>query len=83
MCEWGTYKTVKLCKPKEFSKRTEIPIDACISDIVQALNNMNIETTASCCSHFKGLGEITLADGRTLLILNKDSVIKNLELIKV
>lgn len=83
MCKWGTYKTVRLCKPKEVSKRTEIPVDACIADIIQALNNMNIETITSCCSHFKGLGEIVLADGRTLLIKDKDWTIKSLELMKI
>lgn len=83
MCEWGTYKTIMLCKPKEFSKRIEIPVDACIADIIQALNNMNIETVASCCGHFKGLGEIVLGDGRTLLIMDKGSGIKSLELMKV
>lgn len=68
MCEWGTYKTVRLYKAKEFSKRTEIPVDACIADIIQALNNYSIETMTSCCGHFKADGEIALTDGRILII---------------
>jgi len=79
MCEWGTYKTVKLCKPKEFSKRTEIPVDACIADIIQALNNAGIGTEASCCGHNRGLGTIMLSDDRELLIASDFNTARKIE----
>lgn len=68
MCEWGTDKLVYLYKPMQVSKRTQIAVDSCIADIVQALNNFEIETIGCCCGHGKADGEITLADGRQLII---------------
>jgi ribosomal protein L32E len=68
VCKWGTLKKVKLCKPSGLSKRIEINVDACIADLIQALNNANIETVASCCGHGKGLGIVSLKDGRELHI---------------
>jgi hypothetical protein len=70
MCKWGTDKIVKLCKPKEVSGRTEIAVDACLADLIQALNNVGIETVTCCCGHGKSDGEIILADGRRLIIKN-------------
>ena len=68
MCVWGTTKNVTLCVPRP-SGRTEIPVDACIADLVQAINDAGIETVTSCCGHGKGSGEIILRDGRRLEIL--------------
>ena len=68
MCKWGETKTVRLCKPRPISGRTEIGVDACLADIVQALNDAKIETVGCCCGHGKGDGEISLADGRRLII---------------
>ena len=72
MCKWGTDKMITLCKPKEHSKRIEIAVDACLADIVQALNNFGIETLSCCCGHGKTDGEIMLTDGRTLVITRKE-----------
>ena len=44
------------------------PIDACIADIVAALNAAGIKTAASCCGHGKGPGEIVLHDTRKLSV---------------
>lgn len=44
------------------------PIDACLFDLVRALNVMGIPTRSSCCGHGKGPGEILLQDGRTLRV---------------
>jgi tRNA(Phe) wybutosine-synthesizing methylase Tyw3 len=68
MCKWGTYKRLKLLKPKKYSKRKFAYIDSCIFPIVKALNKAKIETLASCCGHNRGLGSIMLVDGRELLI---------------
>lgn len=69
MCKWGTYKEIKLCKAREVSGRFIIPVDSCLADLIQVLNDANIETTTSCCGHGKGDGEIILRDGRILRIL--------------
>ena len=68
MCKWGTYKIVRLCKSRIYSGITEIKVDSCLADLVQALNDAKIETVGCCCGHFKGNGEISLADGRQLII---------------
>lgn len=45
------------------------PIDACIADIVQALEAAGIHMYSSCCGHGSDAGgEIALADGRNLRI---------------
>ena len=53
MCKWGTDKEVALVKPKLFSKRTKIKVDACLAPLVQMLNDYGIETIACCCGHGK------------------------------
>lgn len=69
MCEWGIEATqVKLANPRS-SGRTHVPVDPCIAQIVQALNDAGIPTMASCCGHGKNFGRISLADGRDLLIV--------------
>lgn len=76
MCKWGTNKKIKLLKPKQYSKRKYALVDKCISDIIIALNKEKIETIASCCGHFKGIGSIVLKDGRELLIHYPNSYYK-------
>lgn len=61
-------KEVRLCKCREFSKRVTVGVDACIADIVQALNDAGIETAGCCCGHGNGDGSIILGDGRVLII---------------
>jgi len=41
-------------------------VDACIAEIVHALNAGGVITTSSCCGHGKTDGSILLADGREL-----------------
>ena len=53
MCKQGTDKDVFLFKPKTFSLRKKIKVDACIAPLVQILNNYGIETIACCCGHGK------------------------------
>jgi hypothetical protein len=79
MCKWGTYKILKLHKPKEYSKRKFAYIDSCIFPIVKALNKAKIETVSSCCGHNKGLGGIMLKDGRELLIIKNYNTARKLE----
>jgi hypothetical protein len=51
MCAHGTVKMVKLNRPREVSGRTVVPVDACIADEVQALNDAGVHTLGSCCGH--------------------------------
>lgn len=44
-------------------------IDACISDIVEALQISGIDMRGSCCGHGKTHGHIHLQDGRIVVIL--------------
>ena len=64
MCVQGTYASVKI---DDCILNT---IDACIAPIVQALNDIGVETIASCCGHNRLCGVISLKDGRELLIAN-------------
>jgi len=67
----------KCCKVGTYECQTPMPIngrvrgiDYCIADIVAALNAANIKTVASCCGHGRMDGEITLEDGRKMIIEN-------------
>lgn len=73
MCKWGTEKLVKVripvdlaCSGKSYWK--QMKIDSCIASIVKALQDGGIDMRGSCCGHGKGDGEISLQDGRTLII---------------
>jgi len=48
-------------------------IDRCIHQIIAALNAGGVETFACCCGHGKQAGTILLEDGRTLLVLPKET----------
>ena len=43
-------------------------VDSCIANIVYALNDIGIGTTASCCGHGRQPGSIILKDGREIRI---------------
>jgi hypothetical protein len=43
-------------------------VDACIANIVQALNGAGVITTSSCCGHGRSDGSILLADGREIIV---------------
>ena len=58
MCEWDNTKLVRLCESRRGSIYADV--DECIADIVQALNDADIPTVASCCGHGKIHGSIVL-----------------------
>lgn len=77
MCQWGTEVQLLVPIPPELSHTGQFRwaikgVDACIADIVQALNEAGIYTANSCCGHSKLEGEIYLHDGRVLAIRNND-----------
>jgi hypothetical protein len=78
MCEWGTDVAVRVTVPASLSHtghdRSAIKgIDACIADIVDALNKGGIQTVTSCCGHGRAEGHIVLRDGRTLRIAAREA----------
>lgn len=74
MCKWGTHKGLRVLVPAVNSHtgeaywRDDMPIDACIADIVQALNDAGIYTAGSCCGHGQYHGYIALHDGRWITL---------------
>jgi hypothetical protein len=46
----------------------EKPVDKCVADIVQALNDAGVLTVASCCGHGCQSGKIALLDGREISV---------------
>ncbi|WJV20794.1 hypothetical protein QU593_10290 [Rossellomorea marisflavi] len=52
MCIHGSFKMVRLNNPRE-SGRTEVPVDECIADEIQMLNDVGVVTYGSCCGHFE------------------------------
>ena len=62
MCEQGN--TIAMLD----AKKKVIDVDMCIASLVRALNSYGVQTVASCCGHGKRPGNITLADGRELII---------------
>ena len=74
MCKWGNSIEILVKIPVDLSSTGEskwrfIGIDSCIADIVFALQAQGIDMRASCCGHGKTLGNITLQDGRILVII--------------
>ena len=70
---WGTSREIAVWVPPELShtgagRWKRVGVDACIADIVSALQVAGITTTGCCCGHGSGRGEIGLRDGRTLVI---------------
>ena len=59
MCKWGTTVSTEINGKK-------VSIDACIFDVVDALNKAGIETIACCCGHGNLTGNIVLKDNRVL-----------------
>lgn len=73
MCNYGETIELKVLIPANLSctgveRWSTKPIDSCISDIVQALNNAGIYTASCCCGHGQYDGSILLHDGRELII---------------
>lgn len=46
--------------------------DPCLAPLIKALNDGGLPTVASCCGHGHRPGDVMLADGRTLLVLDGD-----------
>ena len=73
MCEHGTEVILRVPIHADDSFTGEFrwrdkPVDACLADLVNALNSNGIYTRTSCCGHGKDAGQIRLHDGRVLLI---------------
>lgn len=73
MCVHGTSVLVTLLGRDGDIETTGI--DACIADIVVALNAGGVRTRDSCCGHGRNAGGISLADGRWLVITTRDAAI--------
>ena len=77
MCEHGDNVAVSVYLPADLS-HTGKPrwavkkIDACLVPLVKALRDAGIHMRGCCCGHGSLVGDITLQDGRVLLIVNKD-----------
>ena len=73
MCRHGDTVTLRLRTMAQVSHHGEDywrdwSIDRCIAPIVKALQDAGIDMLGSCCGHGKGDGSILLADGRELVI---------------
>lgn len=71
MCKWGITTAVRVYVPADLSatgraRWREKPIDSCIADIVEALQNGGINMRGSCCGHGDYFGVIILQDGRMI-----------------
>ena len=49
--------------PMPTSQRTTVPVDSCISDLVQLLNDHGFNTYNSCCGHGLQPAAIVFRDG--------------------
>lgn len=77
MCETTTAVLVRI--PADLSHTGEArlamkPIDSCIADLVQALQEKGVWTRSSCCGHGKSDGCIDLEDGRRLVVKERPGV---------
>jgi hypothetical protein len=74
MCDHGDYVDCQLtvlgslAHEGEDTVKTK-PVDQCIADIVRALEAAGIRMYGSCCGHGQRPGEIPLADGRVVMIV--------------
>jgi hypothetical protein len=48
-------------------------IDACIAPLVRALQKGGVDMRGSCCGHGAAPGQIALADGRLLLVIDPET----------
>lgn len=76
MCKHGEEKIVTVKIPADLSAEgaaiwKDKPIDACIADLVQALQTGGIDMRGCCCGHGQTIGDIHLQDGRILLVLDQ------------
>ena len=82
MC-YGKSKIVKVKISADLSHTgktlwKKAPIDACIAELVKALQKGGIDMRGSCCGHGKCWGYITLQDGRVLYVTkDKDFIVES------
>lgn len=67
-CGFGEFKCDVEIKGHLNKLNKPFYVDKCIADIVQALNDSGLSTSASCCGHNRLDGSILLRDGRSLRI---------------
>ena len=77
MCKHGTCEivNVKITADRSHTRKAyyrDMPIDKCIAPIVRALQEGGIDMNGSCCGHGRCAGNIFLADGRELVILESE-----------
>lgn len=77
MCKWGTTVEMEVTIPAHLSHTGEartkvIGVDACIAQLVAALNAGGITTVASCCGHGHLPGNVILADDTWLTLLTRE-----------
>lgn len=73
MCEWGADIQLNVPIHADDSYTGQLRwdvkgVDACIADLIQALNAAGIYTRSCCCGHGKTDGSIVLHDGREIVI---------------
>ncbi|WP_110930946.1 hypothetical protein [Paenibacillus bouchesdurhonensis] len=51
MCTHGTTRLVKLKKRRSVSGSLSVPVDDCIADEIQSLNDNGVITLGCCCGH--------------------------------
>ena len=61
-------KSVNPCGNNECNK-INAGIDRCIQSLVKALNDAGLETVASCCGHGNRPSNVSLRDGREIIIV--------------
>jgi hypothetical protein len=64
MCIQGTEKEIRTSGGKIKS------CDVCIQPLIQSLNDVGLETIASCCGHGKQPANIVLKGGREVMIFD-------------
>lgn len=62
MCKYDTLKIVELKDWRRQGVKRKIAIDFCIADEIKKMNDLGIKTINSCCGHFKGRGNVLIAD---------------------
>lgn len=70
MCKHGSTKPVKLNRPRPVSGRWVVPVDACIADEVQKMNDLGIVTHGSCCGHGGGRPTVLIEEESVALTLS-------------
>ena len=69
MCKWNTTTLVTLTVPNRHGNQV-VSVDMCIAPIIQAFNDVGLETVASCCGHGKQPGRISLRNGKDIFIFD-------------